>query len=199
MQRKAEIKRKTGETDIFVSINLDGSGRVTVDTGYKFFDHMLTLLGWFSFFDLEIRVTGDIANQPDDHHIVEDVGITLGMAFRKALGEMGWGDVKGVARYGNFAAPIDECLVFCAVDIYTRGIAVIDIPWTREKVGDTSCEVLKHFFEAFSQTAKIVIHLKTMATGNEHHLFESAFKSLGKALEQGTRIDPRLLKKVPGS
>jgi imidazoleglycerol-phosphate dehydratase len=197
-QRKAQLRRKTGETDIFVSVNIDGSGRVAVDTGYKFFDHMLTLLGWFSFFDLTIKVNGDIATQPDDHHIIEDVGITLGMAFRKAVGEMEWGDVKGIVRYGNFAAPIDECLVFAAVDIYTRGVTVIDMPWTREKIGDTASESLIHFFEAFAQEARIAIHLKTLSSGNEHHLFESAFKSLAKALEQGSRIDPRLLKKVPG-
>lgn len=198
-ERIATITRKTGETNITVSINLDGSGRAKIDTGYKFFDHMLTLLGWFSFFDLEIQVKGDIADQPDDHHIIEDVGITLGMAFRKAVGEMAWGNVQGISRYGNFAAPIDECLVFAAVDIYTRGVAVIDLPWTREKIGDTACESLKHFFESFAYEAKIAMHLKTLSTGNEHHLFESAFKSLAKALEQGTRIDQRLIKNVPGS
>ncbi|MCL4126697.1 UNVERIFIED_CONTAM: hypothetical protein GTU68_013689, partial [Idotea baltica] len=118
--RKSEITRKTGETDITVKINLDGSGKVTVNTGYKFFDHMLTLLGWFSFFDLEIEVKGDLSDQPDDHHIIEDVGITLGQAFRKALGDMNWGETGAIKRYGNFAAPMDECLVLAAVDIYTR-------------------------------------------------------------------------------
>jgi len=196
-KRVAKLTRKTGETEISVFINLDGQGKADIDTGYKFFDHMLTLLSWFSFFDISIKVKGNLLNQPDDHHIIEDIGITLGQAFRKAIGQMKWGDVKGLSRYGSFCAPMDECLVMASVDIYIRGLAIVDLPVTK-KVGDVNCSTLVHFFDAFCEEARVIINLKTLSTGNEHHLFESAFKSLAKALEQATRIDPRLLKKVPG-
>lgn len=195
--RIAEITRETGETDIIVRLNLDGTGKASIDTGLKFFDHMLTLLSWFSFIDMTIRVDAP-SSQPDDHHIIEDVGITLGKAFRKALGEMEWGKVQGINRYGNFAAPMDECLVFCAIDIYTRGCTVLDIAYAEKKVGDVSSASLIHFFGAFAQEARMVINLKTISGGNTHHLFESAFKSLAKAIEQAITKNPKLSLSVPG-
>ena len=118
----------------------------------------------------------------------------MGQAFRKALGDMTWGDVKGIKRYGCFSAPTDECLVYVALDIYTRSIASIDLPSQSETIGDVSAHSLVHFFEAFAQEARIVLHMKTLHNGNPHHLFESAFKSLAKALDEATRVEPRLAK-----
>jgi len=198
-KRSAQVSRKTGETNISVSINLDGSGKVDVDTGYKFLDHMVTLLGWFSFFDLDIKVQGGKDNQPDDHHVAEDVAITLGQAFRKAVGDMQWGNVNGIRRYGCFSAPMDEALVLVAVDVYTRGMAIVDLPNKREDVGDISCEMISHFLQSFAEEAKMVLQVKTLNGENQHHIFEAAFKSLGKALEQAVSIDKRLIKKAPGA
>lgn len=197
-QRTATVKRTTGETDITVTINLDGTGQANINTTYKFFDHMLTLFGWFSFYDVTILVESKQANQPDDHHTIEDVAITLGQAFRQAVGDMEWGNVQGVARYGSFNAVMDEALVLVAVDVYTRGVAYFDLPAKRPTIGDISTEMITHFFDAFAREAKVAMHVKYLAGDNQHHIFESAFKSFGKAMEQATKIDPRLIKQAPG-
>lgn len=197
-KRQATVKRVTGETDVKVSLFLDGQGQVTVNTGYKFLDHMLTLLGWFAFFDLEIEVKDEKSKQPDDHHVVEDVAITLGQAFRQAVGEMSWGNTQGISRYGSFAAVMDEAWVMVGVDVYTRGGATIDLTLKRDMVGDVSSEMIIHFLKSFAEEAKLILQVKTLAGENQHHIFESTFKSLGKALEQAVRIDKRLIKGAPG-
>jgi imidazoleglycerol-phosphate dehydratase len=199
--RKADMVRKTGETDISVSLNIDGSGKTDVNTGYKFLDHMLTLTAWFGFFDLKITSKSDMTIQPDDHHIVEDVAITFGQCFRKAIGEMEWGKVQGIKRYASSTIAMDECLVMSAVDIYDRGLAIIDLPIIRTDTGDVSSEMILHFFKSFSQEAKIVLHIKTLhSEENQHHLFEAAFKSFGRTLDQALQLEERLLKRnAPGA
>jgi len=198
--RKSELSRKTGETDLKIILNLDGTGEAKINTGYKFLDHMLTLFTWFGRFDIEIISKTDMKVQPDDHHLVEDVAIVFGKCFRQAIGEISWGKVQGLTRFASTVIPMDESLALTAVDIYERGLAVLNIPLKRENIGDISGEMITHFLETFAQEAKIVLHVKTLTKGkNDHHLLEAVFKSLGKTIYAATRIDPRLLKKVPGS
>ncbi|MBI2416112.1 MAG: imidazoleglycerol-phosphate dehydratase [Candidatus Kerfeldbacteria bacterium] len=196
--RTATIERVTGETNITVQLNLDGTGQVNVKTGYNFLDHMVTLFGWFGFFDLTIAVSTKPEQQPDDHHTVEDVAIALGQAVRQAVGDMEWGNVQGIARYGAFTAVMDEALVLVAVDVYTRGLAVVDLPSVRPTIGDISTEMITHWFDAFARESKTALHVKYLAGENQHHIFESAFKSFGKAMEQATRLEPRLAQQAPG-
>jgi imidazoleglycerol-phosphate dehydratase len=181
MNRIAEIKRKTSETDIKVRINLDGKGNYNIDTGINFFNHMLESFSKHSFFDLDVESIGDI--EIDDHHTIEDTGMVLGEAFLKALG-----DKKGIKRMGHAIVPMDDSLSTVAIDISGRSYSLVDISFNSYKIGDMSSEIIPHFFESFTTTSKINVNIKVLGT-NDHHKVESLFKSFAKALKEGTRIE----------
>ncbi|MDR2623665.1 MAG: imidazoleglycerol-phosphate dehydratase HisB [Methanobrevibacter sp.] len=181
MSRMAEIERKTSETDIKIRINLDGDGNYNVDTGVNFFNHMLESFSKHSFFDLDIKAVGDI--DIDDHHTIEDVGMVLGEAFLKALG-----DKKGIKRMAHSIVPMDDSLSTVAIDIGGRSYSLVDISFNNYKIGDMTSEIISHFFESFAAAAKININVKVTGA-NDHHKVESLFKSFGRALKEGTRIE----------
>ena len=183
--RIAVCTRKTKETDIRISLNLDGGGNTKIQTGIGFFDHMLEGFARHGLFDLEIEVIGDL--QVDTHHTVEDVGIVLGQAIAKALG-----DKKGIKRYGSFILPMDETLAICAIDLSGRPYLNFDMKFTTDRVGMFDTEMVKEFFYAISYSAKMNLHLKQMAGDNNHHLIESAFKSFARALDSAVRTDDRI-------
>ncbi len=181
--RRATITRTTRETEVTVSVNLDGSGLVKVATGVGFWDHLLGSLGHHGLFDLEIRAEGDL--QVDEHHTVEDVALVLGSAFSEALG-----DRAGIGRFGDARVPMDESLASAVVDIGGRPYALVDLPFRGERVGALPLQLVEHALEAFARTAGATIHVS--GTGrNDHHLAEAAFKALGRALRQGCEIDSR--------
>ena len=168
--RIAEINRKTAETDISMTLNLDGSGTSTIDTGCGFLDHMLTLFAKHGRFDLFVKCKGDVA--VDYHHTVEDIAICLGSAFKKALG-----DCRGITRYGSFCLPMDETLILTAVDISGRGYLRFNLQIPRAKVGDFDTELVLEFFEAFVRHADVTLHIRQLDGVNSHHIIEGAFKS----------------------
>ena len=190
--RQAEVKRKTGETDIQVALNLDGSGKNEIDTGVGFLDHMLTLLARHGRFDLRVSCKGD--TRVDDHHSVEDIGIALGQAFAQALG-----DRRGVTRYGSTLLPMDESLVLTAVDLSGRGLLCYDLPLPTEKVGSFDTELTEEFFRAFAHNGGITLHVRKLAGSNSHHLIEGAFKSLARSLRTAVRIDPECREEIPST
>ncbi|MCR5292867.1 MAG: imidazoleglycerol-phosphate dehydratase HisB [Eubacterium sp.] len=184
--RIAEISRKTGETDITIKINLDGKGDASsVDTGIGFFDHMLKSFAKHGFFDLEVAVKGDL--YVDSHHTIEDTGIVLGKAIKKAVG-----DKAGIRRYGSFAMPMDETLVLCAVDLSGRPYYSSDIQLTVPRVGYFDTEMFKEFFYAVSYAAEMNLHFKQLSGENNHHIIEAAFKAFANALSASVQRDPRL-------
>ena len=185
MTRTASIARKTGETDITVTVNLDGRGACDIDTGVGFFDHMLTALGRHSLMDLTVRCTGD--TWVDDHHTVEDVGIVLGQAIGQALG-----DKRGIRRFGDVAVPLDEALVLAAVDISGRGALYWDVPIGPDKVGTFDTELGKEFFVGFARQAGITLHLRELCGENAHHILEATFKACARALRVAFEDDPRV-------
>ena len=185
MTRTASIARKTGETDITVTVNLDGRGACDIDTGVGFFDHMLTALGRHSLMDLTVRCTGD--TWVDDHHTVEDVGIVLGQAIVQALG-----DKRGIRRFGDVAVPLDEALVLAAVDISGRGELYWDVPIGPDKVGTFDTELGKEFFVGFARQAGITLHLRELCGENAHHILEATFKACARALRVAFEDDPRV-------
>ena len=185
MTRTASIARKTGETDITVTVNLDGRGNCDIDTGVGFFDHMLTALGRHSLMDLTVRCTGD--TWVDDHHTVEDVGIVLGQAIGQALG-----DKRGIRRFGDVAVPLDEALVLAAVDISGRGELYWDVPIGPDKVGTFDTELGKEFFVGFARQAGITLHLRELCGENAHHILEATFKACARALRVAFEDDPRV-------
>lgn len=185
MERKAHIIRNTSETQISLTLNLDGSGRGDIRTGIGFFDHMLNSFARHGFFDLELQVTGDL--EVDTHHTVEDVGIVLGQAIREALG-----DKKGIVRYGSQLLPMDESLVLCALDLCGRPCLGFDMDLDRERVGDFETEMVREFFYAVSYGAMMNLHIRRIAGGNCHHLIEAAFKAFARALDQAVGYDSRL-------
>lgn len=185
MARTAEIERNTNETRIRLSLNLDGSGRADIQTGIGFFDHMLHGFARHGFFDLEVKVEGDL--QVDTHHTIEDTGIVLGKAIREAVG-----DKKGIVRYGSKILPMDEALVLCALDLCGRPYLVYDLQLDREKVGDLETEMVREFFYAVSYAAEMNLHLKQMSGINNHHIIEGSFKAFAKALDEATRFDSRI-------
>src|SRR3984957_10781171 len=193
--RHAEIHRKTGETDIFIKLAVDGNGASRIATGIPFFDHMLTLFGKHALFDLEVRAKGD--THVDFHHTVEDVGIVLGQAVAKAIG-----DKKGIVRYGNFHLPMDETLVRVALDFSGRPLLVWRLPkglnLNRLKAGDFPAQLAVEFLRAFAQQAGLTLHVEVLYSDDTHHLIEAAFKGLGRALEQAVRRDPRV-KGIPST
>lgn len=186
MTRCATVPRKTGETDITIAIDLDGSGKVDVETGVGFFDHMLCAFGRHGLFDLTVRAAGD--TQVDDHHTVEDVGIVLGQAVREALG-----DKTGITRFADVAIAMDESLVQAAIDVSGRGQAYVDLPVPTQKVGTFDTELAEEFFTAFARDAGLTLHVRELAGSNSHHIIEAAFKAFGRALRFACELDPRVI------
>lgn len=181
MKRKSRMKRKTSETDIEIKFNIDGEGNSKVNTGINFLNHMLDSFARHGFFDLEIVAQGDTG--VDDHHTVEDVGILMGEAFKKAIGNK-----KGIKRMSHALIPMDDALATVAIDISGRSYYVLDMHFTKQKVGDLSTENVKHFFESFANSAKININAKVNGK-NDHHQIEALFKAFSKALKDASRIE----------
>ena len=190
--RFAKIERKTAETDIVLTLNLDGEGKSEIETGCGFLDHMLTLFAAHGNFDLNVKCVGD--TNVDYHHSVEDIGICLGKAFFEALGEK-----RGICRYGDIALPMDEALILCAVDISGRdhlGFCV-DIP--TEKVGDFDTELVKEFFLGFVRNAALSLHFVMLAGENSHHIIEGMFKAFGRTMAKAVRVDAALGNEIPST
>ena len=185
MGRSASVSRTTGETDIVISLDIDGEGKTDIRTGVGFFDHMLTAFGRHSLFDLTVRCEGDTG--VDDHHTVEDVGIALGDALRQALG-----DKCGIRRFGDVAVPLDEALVLAAVDISGRGELYWDVPIAPAKVGTFDTELGMEFFVGFARNAGITLHLRELCGTNAHHILEATFKACARALRTACESDPRV-------
>ena len=190
--RKSEISRKTSETDINLSIDLDGKGSSQIDTGIGFLDHMLTLFAKHGRIDLNIKCKGD--TNVDFHHTVEDTGICLGKAVKDALGSK-----KGIIRYGSMLLPMDEALIISAVDISGRGMLVYDIDIASEKVGDFDTELAEEFFRAFAQNAEITLHMRKISGKNSHHIVEGAFKSVAHSLMMAVKIDENFKDEIPST
>lgn len=185
MDRTTVIKRTTKETDIALTLNLDGSGKAAVQTGIGFFDHMLNNFARHGMFDLEVTVTGDL--EVDNHHTIEDTGIVLGKAIKEAIG-----DKKGMVRYGSAILPMDETLILCALDLCGRAYLVYDLKLDREFVGDMETEMVREFFYAVACGAEMNLHIKQLDGHNNHHIIEGAFKAFAKALAAGVALDPRI-------
>lgn len=190
--RTAEIIRTTKETDISLTLNLDGTGISEIDSGCGFLDHMLTLFSRHARFDLTLTCKGDV--EVDYHHTAEDIGIALGDAFSKALG-----DKKGIVRYGNFLLPMDETLVLSAVDISGRSHLEYSAPVRAKKVGDFDTELVEEFFEAFVRNAKITLHIMKLNGKNSHHILEAVYKSVAKSLKQAVAIDEDYRNEIPST
>lgn len=190
--RTADISRTTSETDICLSLNLDGTGIAKISTGCGFLDHMLTLFARHSRFDLTVSCTGD--TQVDDHHTTEDIGICLGNAFSQALGEM-----RGINRYGNTILPMDEALILTAVDISGRSMLCFDLDIPSEKVGTFDTELVEEFLLAFVRRANITLHIRQLAGRNSHHIIEGTFKSLARTLRTAVAIDPDFAQEIPST
>lgn len=185
MARTATINRKTKETDISITLNLDGTGKSDIHTGIGFFDHMLEGFAKHGFFDLNCQIKGDL--HVDGHHTVEDCGIVLGQAIKEAAG-----DKAGIRRYGYFILPMDESLALCAVDLCGRPYLQFDCDFTTNKVGDLETELVKEFFYAVSYSAGMNLHIKMLTPGNNHHMIEAMFKAFAKALDSATGMDERI-------
>lgn len=183
--RIGSVTRKTNETDIKMILNIDGSGKQQIDTGVGFFNHMLSGFARHGFFDLDLRVRGDL--EVDCHHTIEDTGIVLGTAIREAVG-----DKKGIKRFGSMILPMDETLVLCAIDLSGRPYFVMDAEFTTDRVGDMDTEMVREFFYAVSYAAGINLHLKVLSGKNNHHIIEALFKAFGKALDEAVSFDPRI-------
>ena len=184
-ERTAKFTRKTKETDISLSFNIDGRGQSVVNTGIGFFNHMLEGFSKHGFFDLNLNCEGDLA--VDCHHTIEDCGIVLGNAIKHAVG-----DKKGIKRYGSCILPMDETLVLCAVDLSGRPYLAFDGEFTVDRVGYMDTEVVKEFFYAVSYSAGMNLHIKVLNNGNNHHMMEAMFKAFGRALDEATILDPRI-------
>ena len=179
--RTVQLSRKTAETDITLSLDLDGTGKFDIQTGVGFFDHMLTAFARHGGFDLTVKCTGDV--QVDDHHSVEDVGICLGDAFAQALGDM-----RGVTRFGHCILPMDEALVLSAADLSGRGMLCWDVALPTEKVGTFDTELAKEFWLAFVRRANCTLHIRKLAGENSHHILEAVFKSAARTLKQAVSL-----------
>ena len=190
--RESKIVRKTAETDITLSLNLDGSGSSAINSGCGFLDHMLTLLAKHARFDLEVTCVGDV--QVDYHHPVEDIGICLGKAFAEAIG-----DKKGIVRYGDTILPMDEALILSALDISGRGESYYELDIPAQKVGDFDTELCEEFWRAFARDAGITLHLTQLAGKNSHHIIEGAFKSVARSLRTAVSIDAAFASDIPST
>ena len=183
--RKADCARKTGETDIKISLNIDGTGKNTINTGIGFLDHMLSAFSKHGLFDLDCKVKGDL--NVDGHHSVEDCGIVLGTAIKKAIG-----DKKGICRYGYFILPMDEVLVLCSLDLCDRPYLGFEYEYRVPMIGDLDTELIREFFYAVSYSAGMNLHFKVLSDGNAHHVTEAMFKAFAKALDMATGRDARI-------
>lgn len=190
--RTSEINRKTAETNISLKIDLDGTGKSEIDTGCGFLDHMLTLFAKHGRFDMTVKCVGD--TYVDDHHTVEDIGIALGDAFDKALG-----DKKGIERYGSTMLPMDESLILSAVDLSGRGCLEYNLDIPTQKVGNFDTELVWEFFIAFARNAKATLHIKKLDGSNSHHIIEGAFKSVARSLKQAVKIDENYKDEIPST
>lgn len=183
--RTSSLSRKTSETDIQITLNIDGTGKSSIDTGIGFFDHMLISFAKHGLFDLDIKVKGDL--YVDDHHTIEDTGIVLGQAINKALA-----DKTGIKRFGFFMLPMDEALVLSSIDLSGRPYLVYDLSFERDQVGYMSTEMVKEFFYAVSYGAGMTLNIKQITGDNCHHIIEATFKAFAKALDEATKYDIRL-------
>ena len=190
--RQAEISRTTKETDISVKVNLDGTGKAEIATGIGFFDHMLDQIARHSLMDVTVRAKGDL--HVDDHHTAEDVGIALGQAVRRALG-----DLKGITRYADVHLPMDEALTRAAIDISGRPFLVFRTSFSAAKIGTFDTELVREFFQAFAMNAGITCHIETLYGTNNHHIAESCFKALARALRIAISIDPGQKDRIPST
>ena len=190
--RKASVKRTTKETGVEVAIDLDGEGRSSIATGIGFLDHMLDLLACHSRIDMEIKAKGDL--HIDHHHTTEDVGIALGQAMKQALSDM-----KGITRYADVHLPMDEALTRVAIDISGRPFLVFKVDFVRDKVGPFDTELVQEWFQAFAINAAVTLHVTTLYGTNDHHIAESCFKGLARALRVAVAIDPRAAHEVPST
>ncbi len=190
--RSGEVKRRTNETDIAISLVLEGTGKAEISSGVGFFDHMLDLFARHSLIDLKVAVTGD--THIDDHHSVEDTGIALGEALRQALG-----DKKGIRRYADIHLPMDETLTRVAVDVSGRPFLVFRTRFEAQKIGTFDTELVREFFQAFAMNAGITLHVETLYGDNAHHIAESCFKGLARALRHALEVDPREGGRVPST
>lgn len=185
MIRKAEFNRKTKETDIALTLDIDGSGTSDVNSGIGFFNHMLEGFAKHGFFDLKLRVNGDL--EVDGHHTVEDTGIVLGTAIREAIG-----DKEGIKRYGSFILPMDDALCLCAIDLCGRPYFAYDCDFPVERVGELDTELVREFFYAVCYSAGMNLHIKMLDGSNAHHMIEAMFKAFAKALDEATSYDERI-------
>jgi imidazoleglycerol-phosphate dehydratase len=190
--RSAKVERRTKETDIAVAVTLDGTGKSKIATGVGFLDHMLDQLARHSLMDLEVTARGDL--HIDQHHTTEDVGIVIGQALKKALGDM-----RGITRYADVHLPMDETLTRCAIDISGRPHLVWRVAFTRSKIGEFDTELVREFFQAFAQHAGITLHIENLYGENSHHIAETCFKALARALRSALAIDPRQPDVVPST
>ncbi len=188
-ERKAIVTRKTAETNIRVELNIDGSGKFEITTGIKMFDHFLAQLSRHGLFDIKLSASGD-----DQHHVVEDVAIALGKAFNQALGEK-----QGITRMSHAVVPMDEALAAVAVDIGGRAYNVTEIPFDTVSIGDLETDMIRHFFVSFATEARINVHANVLPGPNDHHKAEALFKALGRALDSATRIDERIVGRIPST
>jgi len=191
MNRTSSVKRKTHETEIEIDLNIDGEGKYDISTKIPFLDHMLAQLARHGLFDLNIRAKGDV--EIDFHHTVEDAGIVLGKAFKKALR-----DKKGIRRFGSAYVPLDEALALAVVDIAGRPYFVYEVDIPKEKVGEFDVELVEEFFQAFANNCGATLHIRLICGNNLHHIVESIFKAFAKALDQGSSIDNRI-KEIPST
>jgi imidazoleglycerol-phosphate dehydratase len=190
--RTGAVKRATKETDIEVAVDLDGTGQSDISTGIGFFDHMLELLARHSRIDIRVRAEGDL--HVDHHHTTEDVGIALGQAVKQALGEM-----RGITRYASLYMPMDETLTRVAIDVSGRPVLVFKAAFGRDKVGAFDTELVREWFQAFAMNAGVTLHVETLYGANDHHIAESCFKGLARALRAAFAIDPRAAGEVPST
>ena len=190
--RNSEIIRKTAETDIELSLELDGNGTANIDTGCGFLNHMLTLFASHANMNLSVKCVGDV--QVDDHHTVEDIGICLGQALAKAIG-----DARGITRYGSMILPMDEALILCAVDISGRDFLSYRLNIPTEKVGSFDTELVEEFFLALTRHAGICLHFQQMEGKNSHHIIEGAFKAFAHAMHDAVKLDPEKAGKIPST
>ena len=197
MNRQSKQERKTKESTIKVSLNLDGSGIAKIDTGIGFFDHMLSHIAVHGIFDIEVKANGDL--HVDTQHTIEDVGIVLGKAFKQAIG-----DKVGIKRIGYSYVPMDEALALVVVDFSNRPYSLVDIPWTGKYFGKNQDELipltlLEHFLQTFAINASITLHVKVLSGKNDHHIAESVFKALGYSLDKASRFDPKRKGVIPST
>ncbi len=192
MARIATVTRTTSETDISLTLNLDGSGTAEIDTGIGFLDHMLTALARHALFDLTIRAAGDL--QIDCHHTTEDVGIVLGRAFAQAIG-----DKRGISRFGHALVPMDEALAEAAVDISGRPFLAWHVPFERQRIGEMDTDLFEEFFRAFAMHAALTLHLTHRSGHNAHHVAEACFKAAARALRSAAKPDPRAAGTIPST